>query len=64
MSQTITDGHSVDTGTVLLGASAVTMRFGGLTAVNNVSLNVHSGEIVGLIGPNVCLLYTSDAADE
>lgn len=37
---------------VLLDATNVTMRFGGLTAVNNVSLRVHAGEIVGLIGPN------------
>ena len=37
---------------LLLQASNVTMRFGGLTAVNDVSLNVHAGEIVGLIGPN------------
>ena len=45
-------GHHVDTSTVLLEASHVTMRFGGLTAVNDVSLTVRSGEIVGLIGPN------------
>ena len=45
-------GHHVDASTILLDASSVTMRFGGLTAVNNVSLRVHSGEIVGLIGPN------------
>jgi branched-chain amino acid transport system ATP-binding protein len=44
--------HQVDTNTVLLGATDVTMRFGGLTAVNKVSLTVHPGEIVGLIGPN------------
>ncbi|MFC4030414.1 ABC transporter ATP-binding protein [Streptomyces polygonati] len=36
----------------LLQASGVIMRFGGLTAVQNVSLTVNSGEIVGLIGPN------------
>jgi len=45
-------GHQVDASTVLLGAQDVTMRFGGLTAVNNVSLTVHPSEIVGLIGPN------------
>ena len=53
MSQAISGkGHQVDTSTVLLGATDVTMRFGGLTAVNKVSLQVHPSEIVGLIGPN------------
>lgn len=37
---------------VVLQASDVTMRFGGLTAVDTVSMQVHEGEIVGLIGPN------------
>jgi len=37
---------------VLVAAEAVTVRFGGLTAVNEASLQVGSGEIVGLIGPN------------
>jgi branched-chain amino acid transport system ATP-binding protein len=36
----------------LLEARGVVMRFGGLTAVNNVDLTVNEGEIVGLIGPN------------
>lgn len=36
----------------LLEVSGVTMRFGGLTAVNDVSLTVGEGEIIGLIGPN------------
>lgn len=40
------------TTTPVLQATGVTMRFGGLTAVNNVDLTVNSGEIVGLIGPN------------
>lgn len=40
------------TGATVLDATGVTMRFGGLTAVQNVDLTVDSGEIVGLIGPN------------
>lgn len=30
----------------------LTKRFGGLTAVNDVSFDVRTGEIVGLVGPN------------
>jgi branched-chain amino acid transport system ATP-binding protein len=36
----------------ILVAENVTMRFGGLTAVDSVSFRVMPGEIVGLIGPN------------
>jgi branched-chain amino acid transport system ATP-binding protein len=36
----------------VLEASGVTMIFGGLTALNNVSLTLGEGRIVGLIGPN------------
>ena len=39
-------------GETVLDARGVTMRFGGLTAVRSVDLQVNSGEIVGLIGPN------------
>ena len=35
-----------------LVASSVTVRFGGVVAVNGVSLRVAEGEVVGLIGPN------------
>jgi branched-chain amino acid transport system ATP-binding protein len=40
------------TGAAVLEASGVTMRFGGLVAVNDVSMQVREGEILGLIGPN------------
>jgi len=36
----------------VLAASEITMRFGGLTAVNAVTMAVRRSEIVGLIGPN------------
>ncbi len=36
----------------LLEIRDLTMRFGGLVAVQDLSLAVHAGEIVGLIGPN------------
>ncbi len=37
---------------MLLDAQNVVKNFGGLTAVNRVSLQVNAGEIFGLIGPN------------
>ncbi len=36
----------------VLECSGVTMIFGGLTALNDVSLSLEEGRIVGLIGPN------------
>lgn len=36
----------------MLEARGLTIRFGGMTAVNNVSLSVAQGELVGLVGPN------------
>lgn len=36
----------------LLQAREVTVRFGGVTAVQNASLEVNPGQITGLIGPN------------
>ena len=37
---------------VILEAKDVTMRFGGLTAVNRVNMKVEAGKIHLLIGPN------------
>ena len=39
-------------GSVLLDASEVTKRFGGLVANNRMSLSVKAGEVMALIGPN------------
>ena len=39
-------------GEVILEAKAVTRKFGGLVANNNMSLHVEAGEILALIGPN------------
>lgn len=37
---------------ILLQAQAVTRRFGGLVANNNVNAEIRRGELLGLIGPN------------
>ena len=37
---------------MILKTEGLTKRFGGLTAVNNVSLKVNEGEIFAIIGPN------------
>jgi branched-chain amino acid transport system ATP-binding protein len=57
----------------LLAVSDVTMRFGGIVALDHVSFAMHDGQIVGLIGPNgagkttlfncVSRLYTPNQGD-
>jgi branched-chain amino acid transport system ATP-binding protein len=37
---------------MILQGNAVSKRFGGVTAVNNVSFNLEDGEILSIIGPN------------
>jgi len=43
---------AVAPGAALLTLEHVTKRFGGLTAVRGVSLEVRAGDLVGIIGPN------------
>jgi branched-chain amino acid transport system ATP-binding protein len=42
----------VDYGQTLLKVDDVTVRFGGLVALDSVSFDIRRGEILGLIGPN------------
>jgi branched-chain amino acid transport system ATP-binding protein len=46
MSEAKTSGNNV------LRLTDITMQFGGVVAINNLSLEVNTGEIVALIGPN------------
>jgi ABC-type branched-subunit amino acid transport system ATPase component/ABC-type branched-subunit amino acid transport system permease subunit len=43
---------AVEAGSVLLRVEGVTVQFGGLKAVNDVTMEVREGEITALIGPN------------
>lgn len=43
---------AVSSAAPLLRVTNVTVRFGGLTAIDAVSFDVQSGELLGLIGPN------------
>jgi ABC-type branched-subunit amino acid transport system ATPase component/ABC-type branched-subunit amino acid transport system permease subunit len=41
-----------DDAPLLLEGRGITVRFGGLTAVSDATIEIYQGEIVGLIGPN------------
>src|ERR671926_320866 len=43
---------TAETTTSLLEVKNLTIRFGGLSAVDDVSFDVHQGELLGIIGPN------------
>jgi branched-chain amino acid transport system ATP-binding protein len=47
-----TGAHPAEPREKVLEVDAVTLRFGGLTAIDNVSFSIERGEILGLIGPN------------
>jgi ABC-type branched-subunit amino acid transport system ATPase component len=50
MSSTVAPPAPVGTETLRL--DGITVRFGGLTALSNISLTASAGEFIGLIGPN------------
>jgi branched-chain amino acid transport system ATP-binding protein len=54
LSAPLTDASaaSAGTGTSVLEVADVSVRFGGINAVSDVSFTVESGQITGLIGPN------------
>ncbi|MEY2477715.1 MAG: branched-chain amino acid transport system ATP-binding protein livF [Actinomycetota bacterium] len=45
-------GTNGGNGDVVLSVDSLRKRFGGLVATDNVSFDLHAGEILGLIGPN------------
>jgi branched-chain amino acid transport system ATP-binding protein len=49
---TVVDAEPVTDGETVLELDAVTMQFGGVVAMDGVSLQLRRGEILGLIGPN------------
>ena len=52
MTAELTREVNVAEGETLLQATDLTMKFGGLTALDSVSFSIKRGEILGLIGPN------------
>ncbi|WP_156198269.1 ABC transporter ATP-binding protein [Actinotalea caeni] len=52
VAETVQQPTPVTTGDTLLSLDDVTLKFGGVTALNGVSFHIDRGEILGLIGPN------------
>ena len=49
---------------IILETESLSKHWGGIKALNDISLQFHDRQLHGVVGPNGCLLYTSDAADE
>jgi branched-chain amino acid transport system ATP-binding protein len=44
--------HSADPTDVVFDVNHVTLRFGGVTSLNDVTMQMHRGEVLAVIGPN------------
>ena len=47
----------------ILSVEHLTMRFGGLAAIDDLSLAVPAGKITGVIGPNEALIFVCELRD-
>ncbi len=52
MNNTIHKKEFIDTSEIVIKLENLTKKFGNLTAVDSINLEVHRGETIGLVGPN------------
>ena len=52
MTSALPSGEPLSSTEETLRLDGITVRFGGLTALSDISLSATAGEFVGLIGPN------------
>ena len=44
----------------ILEVTGLTKRFGGLTAVSDVTFDIEEGQVYGVVGPNLSLIHISE----
>jgi branched-chain amino acid transport system ATP-binding protein len=55
VNDTLGSGARLEDQTPLLVVNGITMRFGGVTAINDVSFDVRRNELFAIIGPNASM---------
>ena len=48
----------------MIKLEGITKNFGSLQVLKGIDLEINKSEVVSIVGPSGCLLYTSDAADD